>query len=201
MSWIKTIAYEAAESTLKRVYDRVKGPNNNVDNVLKIHSLRPHSLVGHMTLYKSVLHNSNNSLPKWYLESIGVYVSYLNQCEYCVQHHLEGLRRLLNDNDKTEQFWDAVKGGKLDGYFGSHLDRGLDYAKKLTTAHSDITENDIKTLRADGFSDGEILEINQVACYFNYVNRMVVGLGVSTDGDIIGLSPNDSANPNDWVHK
>jgi hypothetical protein len=77
MSWIKTIDYNnEANTVLKRVYNRVKGANNKVDNVLTIHSLRPHSLVGHMTLYKSVLHNSNNTLPKLYLEALGVYVRY-----------------------------------------------------------------------------------------------------------------------------
>jgi uncharacterized protein YciW len=42
-----------------------------------------------------------------------------------------------------------------------------------------------------GWSDGEILEINQVAAYFNYANRTVLGLRVQIDGDIIGLSPNN----------
>ena len=27
------------------------------------------------------------------------------------------------------------------------------------------------------------------------------GLGVTTDGDILGLSPNNSADPNDWSHR
>lgn len=52
MSWIQTIDYFDADANLKQIYDRVKGPDNNVDNVLKIHSLRPHTLTGHMTLYK-----------------------------------------------------------------------------------------------------------------------------------------------------
>ena len=72
MSWIQIIQYDQADAKLKKIYDRVKGPDNNVDNVLLIHSLRPHTLVGHMTLYKNVLHSSNNTLPKWYLEAIGV---------------------------------------------------------------------------------------------------------------------------------
>ena len=62
MPYIKTIDYDQADTALKRMYDRVKGPNNNVDNVLLIHSLRPHTLTGHMTLYKAVLHNANNEL-------------------------------------------------------------------------------------------------------------------------------------------
>jgi uncharacterized protein YciW len=55
-------------------------------------------------------------------------------------------------------------------------------------------------LRNAGYNDGEILEINQVVAYFAYANRTVLGLGCSTDGDIIGLSPNDSNNPDDWSH-
>lgn len=56
MSWIKTIPYKEATGKLRRLYDKVKGPKDNVDNVLLIHSLRPHSLVGHMAIYKNVLH-------------------------------------------------------------------------------------------------------------------------------------------------
>jgi alkylhydroperoxidase family enzyme len=67
--------------------------------------------------------------------------------------------------------------------------------------HSDLKKDSIELLREKGFSDGEILEINQVASYFNYVNRTVVGLGVDTQGDIIGLSPNNSDDPNNWTHE
>ena len=98
MSWIKVISYEDAKGQLKRIYDKVKGPNDNIDSVLAIHSLRPHTLTGHMALYKNVLHNSNNEIPKWFLESLGVYVSKLNNCNYCAEHHFAGLKRLL-DND------------------------------------------------------------------------------------------------------
>jgi uncharacterized peroxidase-related enzyme len=201
MSWIKQISYQDADTSLRKIYDRVKGPNNIIDNFLSIHSLRPHTLVGHMTLYKSVLHNSNNELPKWYLESIGVYVSFLNKCDYCVQHHLEGLKRLIKDDDKTAQFLIAVKNDTLNDYFEEKYFKGMNYAKMLTLHLDKITEEDISLLKSVGFSEGEILEINQVSSYFNYVNRMVVGLGVSTKGDIIGLSPNDSSDASDWSHK
>ena len=200
MSWIKTIAYDKAESRLKKIYDRVKGPDKNIDNVLLIHSLRPHTLVGHMSLYKNVLHNTNNTLPKWYLEALGVYVSFLNKCDYCFDHHYAGLTRLLNDTAKAEKFRDAVKEDKLSSFFEGKELQGCLYANQLTLDLHSITENDINQLRNVGFTDGEILEINQVTSYFNYVNRSVVGLGVTTKGDILGLSPNDSNDPNNWNH-
>ena len=200
MSWIKEISYDNATGQLKRMYDRVKGPDNNVDNVLSIHSLRPHTLVGHMGLYKNVLHNSNNTLPKWYLETLGVYVSSLNQCNYCVEHHSAGLKRLLDDDTKFQSIINCLTSDQPESFFKDHFLEGLRYAKKLTLAHHTITESDIQSLRALNLSDGEILEINQVVSYFNYVNRTVVGLGVNTDGDIIGLSPNDSSDPDNWGH-
>ncbi len=55
-------------------------------------------------------------------------------------------------------------------------------------------------LRQAGLGDGEILEINQVVSYFAYANRTVLGLGVSTRGDALGLSPGDSERPDDWRH-
>lgn len=200
MSWIRMISYEEADKNLERIYNKVKGPNNTIDNVLRIHSLRPHTLVGHMSLYKNVLHNSNNTLPKWYLEAIGVYVSFLNDCEYCVAHHFSGFKRLIDDDTRANRFMEVVKHDSLNEFFDEKFYKGMLYAKDLTmTAHS-IKKEHIDSLLSVGFSEGEILEVNQVASYFNYVNRTVIGLGVTTDGDILGLSPNDSDDPANWSH-
>ncbi len=201
MSWIKIINFEDANGPLKRIYNKVKGPDNNIDNVLTIHSLRPHTLTGHMSLYKNVLHNSNNKVPKWFLETIGVYVSFLNGCDYCVEHHFSGLKRLLKDDERSDLILDSIENNTLDKSFDSQHLNALDYAKKITLDLKEIDENDIIKLRESGFSDGEILEINQVTSYFNYVNRTVVGLGVNLKGDIIGLSPNNSNDPDQWNHE
>lgn len=199
MSWINTINYREAGKRLKRLYDKVKGPDNNVDNVLKVHSLRPHSLTAHMTMYKAVLHNQNNTLPKWYLEAIGVYVSKLNKCSYCVDHHTAGLTKLIGEV-KAEKCVDSMDSEEFGTFFLEQHMYGLEYAKALTVQLVKVAEADIQRLRAVGFSDGEILEINQVTSYFNYVNRVVVGLGVDTKGDILGLSPNDSSDASNWSH-
>jgi len=200
MSWIKTIDYTEADGSLKKLYDRVKGPNNNIDNVLSLHSLRPHTLTGHMGLYKAVLHHSGNTLPKWYLETLGVFVSRLNQCDYCVDHHSAGLKRLLKDDAKYNAIRSAIDHNETISVLEDKWLQGIQYANTLTKAPSTLMEEDISSLRKVGFSDGEILEINQLTSYFNYVNRSVIGLGVSTKGDILGLSPNNNNDPNNWTH-
>ena len=57
-----------------------------------------------------------------------------------------------------------------------------------------------QAMRDAGLDDGEILEVNQVTAYFSYANRTVLGLGVNTKGDILGLSPGDSSDPDNWSH-
>ena len=201
MPWINTISYEDASGKLRRLYDRVKGPDNNIDNIMMMHSLRPHTMEGHMAIYKYVLHHACNTLPKWYLETIGVWVSSLNHCDYCVEHHFAGLTRLLDDDQRAGALRAAIEARNIDA---APLDEtqklGLIYAEQLTVNPAALTEDLVIQLRSAGFSDGEILEINQIAAYFNYANRTVLGLGCSTDGDILGLSPNNSDNPDDWSH-
>lgn len=199
MSWIEVISFEKAKGKLKNLYEKVTGPNNNVDNIMLIHSLRPHTMVGHMAIYKNILHHSNNTLPKWYLETIGVYVSMLNKCDYCVEHHFEGLKRLLEDDEKSNKIRKELKENRFDSFEKKYRE-GLLYAHKLTLTPSLLTEVDISLLKEKEITDGEILEINQVVSYFNYANRTVLGLGVTTKGDILGLSPNSSED-NNWKHQ
>ena len=78
---------------------------------------------------------------------------------------------------------------------------GTHYAGALTLSPMLVNEEMIEGMRAAGYDDGEILEINQVTAYFGYANRTVLGLGCSTEGDILGLSPNNSDSPDDWSHR
>lgn len=202
MVWIKTVSYDEAQGRLKTLYDRVKGPDNNVDNIMMSHSLRPHTMEGHMAIYKHVLHHTGNTIPKWFLETIGVWTSHLNRCGYCVEHHFAGLKRLLADDDRADAIRTALELEQPHTAPLSDQEKSaLAYARKLALTPSQVAESDIEDLRAAGYDDGEILEINQVTSYFCYANRTVLGLGCSTDGDVLGLSPNNSGDPDDWSHR
>jgi len=199
MPFIKVIDPESAQGRLTKIYARVSAPGGQVDNVLQIHSLRPHSLEGHMALYKAVLHHPHNKLPLWFLETIGVQVSLLNNCSYCVQHHSAGLKRnLWEEPERFEAIVAELKRGEPGTLFSVAERAALAYVRKLTTDPGTITNEDIENMRAAGLKDGEILELNQVAAYFAYANRTVTGLGVSTEGEKLGLSPE---NDEHWAHR
>ena len=201
MTWIATVPYENAGGKLKTLYDRVKGPGNNVDNIMMMHSLRPHTMEGHMAIYKYVLHHSGNTVPKWFLETLGVWVSSLNECGYCVEHHFSGLQRLLQDDEKAAGIRAAIEARSIDqAPLDDRQKIAMEYARQLTESPAGMSEGIVAELRSAGYTDGEILEINQVSAYFSYANRTVLGLGCSTDGGILGLSPNKSDDPDDWNH-
>jgi uncharacterized peroxidase-related enzyme len=201
MPWIRTIPYTLATGKLKMLYDRVKGPGDNVDNIMMMHSLRPHSMEGHMAIYKYVLHHSGNEVPKWFLEVLGVWVSSLNDCAYCVTHHFSGLKRLMQDDARADAIREAIEQGDPDlAPLEVAQKQAMVYARALTRDPGGMREDMVIALRDVGYDDGEILEINQVSAYFNYANRTVLGLGCSVKGDIVGLSPNKSDDPDDWSH-
>lgn len=201
MSWIKIILPEKATGKLKDIYNKVQTSGHRVDNILQVHSLRPHTLDGHMKLYKNVLHHSANTLPKWFLETIGVYVSLLNKCSYCVDHHYSCLQKLLkNENNKASAIRAILDTDEPERFFSGKELYLLQYAKKLTLFPSAIQKKEIEILQENGIDDGEILEVNQVTAYFCYANRTVLGLGTTTDGDELGLSPGNNENPDDWRH-
>lgn len=54
----------------------------------------------------------------------------------------------------------------------------LEYVEKLTRAPRSIWKDDLDRLRAAGFDDTGILQINLIASFFSYVNRVADGLGV-----------------------
>jgi len=56
----------------------------------------------------------------------------------------------------------------------------LEYAFKLIKKPHAINQADINNLRDSEFSDEEILNINLVTSYFNFVNRIALGLGVES---------------------
>jgi uncharacterized peroxidase-related enzyme len=186
------IADEDADATLKPLLDKVRTPHGTVDNVMRVHSLRPHTMEGHVVLYRSVLHNPDNVLPFWFLEVVASYTSILNKCDYSLAHHFSNARRLIDDDARADAIHVALAASRPEDVFAGKELALLNYAGKLTTKVAAMEEADMRPLRDAGCDDGEILEVNQVCAYFNYSNRLLNGLGVTTEGDTIGYYKKDA---------
>ena len=190
-AWIKMIQDSDADPELKEILDQARTPHGTVDNVMRVHSLRPNTMKGHLMLYRSCLHDNSNTIPHWFQETISSYVSILNNCEYSLANHWHNAKHLINDSKKSNKIFDSLKSKKPGDYFDGIELALLNYAEKLTLNPSEMVESDVLNLKKLGIEDGEILEANQIICYFNYVNRSINGLGITTKGDTVGYYKDD----------
>ena len=190
-AWIGMVDEGDASARLKELLDLARTPHGTVDTVMRLHSLRPETMAGHMALYRSVLHNPQNTLPIWFLEVVASYTSILNDCEYSLTHHFMNVRNLIRDQARSERIFAALKAHRPEDEFAGKELALLRYAAKLTTAVGRMVRSDFDLLKSSGAEDGEILEVNQVVAYFNYSNRLLNGLGATTEGDVVGFYTGD----------
>jgi len=185
-AWIEMIGDADAGSDLREALDRARTPHGTVDNVMRVHSLRPNTMHGHVTLYRAALHDDTNTIPTWLQETVSSYVSVLNDCAYSYANHWKNAAHLIGDADRAGEIETALQARKPEQAFEGAELALMRYAEKLTLSPGDMVEADVAALRDAGLDDGAILEANQIICYFNYVNRSINGLGVTTAGDIVG---------------
>ena len=186
-AWIRMISDEQADADLLDTLSLARTPHGTVDNVMRVHSLRPNTMRGHVILYRAALHDDANTIPMWLQETISSYVSILNHCDYSLANHWANARHLIGDDARADQIRAALDAQAPEQAFDGRELALMQYAERLTLNPGDIEESDVVNLRDNGLDDGEILEANQIICYFNYVNRSLNGLGVTTEDDIVGF--------------
>ena len=185
-AWIKMISDEEASDELKDVLQLARTPHGTVDNVMRVHSLRPNTMKGHVILYRAALHDDTNTLPAWLQETISSYVSILNKSAYSYANHWANARHLIEDDARADAIEKALRHRDLTSVFTGRDLAVMRYTEKLTLTPGEMEKSDVDALKEAGMDDGQILEANQIIGYFNYVNRHLNGLGVTTDGDVVG---------------
>ena len=185
-AWIKMLTDAEADENLLDALALARTPHGTVDNVMRVHSLRPSTLRGHVALYRAALHDDSNTLPPWLQETLASYVSMLNDCPYSLANHWANARHLSGDAARAAAIEVALKADAPERFFEGAELALLRYARKLTLSPREMGEADVVEMRGAGLDDGQILEANQIIGYFNYVNRLLNGLGVTTEGDVVG---------------
>lgn len=176
MSFIEIIEQEAATGRLKEVYEEILQKRGAIAEVHKIQSLNPESIIHHMELYLGIMFGKS-PLKRYQREMIAVIVSANNQCEYCQVHHGTALNHFWKDEQKVQQL--RVDYSKVDL---NEIDALLcDLAKNLTLKPGQANEAALAPLKKAGLDDRAILDATLVIAYFNFVNRIVMGLGVALE--------------------
>ncbi|MCR4425946.1 MAG: hypothetical protein NUW23_07095 [Firmicutes bacterium] len=92
-------------------------------------------------------------------------------------HHGEVLRRFIGE----KRLLQLVQCGPGGIGLSKRDSAAVSYAISLTLNPASVGADGVRRLREAGFSDREILDINQVVSYFNYSNRVASGLGLEVE--------------------
>ncbi len=182
MPRIHVIQPEEAEGELRTIYDELIKSRGKLAEVHKIQSLNHATIRSHMTLYMDIMF-AMSPLNRAKRELLAVVVSVTNKCEYCTKHHGEALMSYWKDEGKLNSLI-------LEKYSEVLSEEELilaEYAKHLTLDPSSSSiDQYVKSLRDFGFTDRAILDIHLVIAYFNFVIRLVLGLGVGLEEEGAG---------------
>ncbi len=90
-----------------------------------------------------------------------------------MQAHLNDLRAEVDDNvaDQVAEDWRQAD-------LPEATRAVLAFAEQLTVKPNTMTQDNVRDLRAAGFTDADIHDITQITAYFNYINRIADALGV-----------------------
>lgn len=174
MPYIEVISHKKSTGELKAIYDNLVATRGKLAEVHTIQSLNPPTIISHMNLYKDIMFGQS-PLKRDQREMMGVIVSAANQCDYCVQHHYEALLHYWKDSKRIDLLI------RQPGAAGLSLqDQALCmFARELTLNPELSTRQKIDELRQTGLTDRAVLDATLVVGYFNFVNRIVLGLGLS----------------------
>lgn len=173
MTWIRTVEPADADEELSRVYARLEQQRGKLSEIMKVQSLQPAAMAAHLDLYMAIVFG-RSGLSREEREMIAVAVSALNECQYCIQHHAAALQAYWRDEDRVERFAADFRAEAL----SDRMRVILDYSEALTRAPGSVQEGQLSALREAGLADEDILTVNLIVAYFNFVNRIAEGLGV-----------------------
>ena len=169
MARVSYVEPRSASPEVQQIYEhRLRGKPASVHKAMA-HSL--HALTPFLSFYAA----AGASLDRKLWESVYLRVSFLNNCNYCSQHHIASSKKVgLGPDD-----WKALKTGDAGSYSESEH-AALLYAEKLTKSPGQITDADITTLKAH-FSDKQIVDLHLLVGLANLTNRFSDPLGLDLE--------------------
>ena len=196
MAYIDVVSPEDATGPLADIYSRIKSSRGKIASVHTIQSLNPPTIPAHMELYRTVMF-SHSPLSRAEREMIAVVVSQSNECRYCVAHHGEALLHFWKEQERLDQLVEDTANGRFDTPAPENRvpakssltprEAGLCRFARMTTVTPGAGEDGsgVELLRSaiPEITDREILDATLAVGYFNFVNRVVLTLGVELEQD------------------
>jgi uncharacterized peroxidase-related enzyme len=169
MARVELVGARSARPEVQQIYEhRLAGRPANVHKAM---AHNPQALTPFLAFYAAV----GKSLDRKLWEMVYLRVSFLNGCEYCVQHHVASSKKVGLGAEE----WAALRSGQL-GNFGEAEQAAVRYAEKLTVAPGQVSDSEMTELKKY-FNDLQIVDLHLLVGLANLTNRFTGPLGLELE--------------------
>lgn len=191
MARVSDVEIDAVPDDVKPIYERYASEYGPFLNQVRIFAHRPPAVKHIMGLLLDL--KDEQVLPKRYLEIVLVAVSKLNECEYCVAHHMPRLAEQGLSPETVSKILEADCPGLDD------VDRLVrDYAVAVTERPQYMRDKIFDDLKQH-FSEAQIVELTLRTALCGFFNRfndaLMIGMEEGVSADMLALGDSDAGSP------
>jgi len=175
MPYVNETEEAQAEPRLKEIYRNIEQNFGFIPHYFKALGAMPKAIEGQLQLSAAVM--GEGALSTLIKEQIGVVVSGINASSYCIFIHMELLQRFGMEKAQARKLTNNYETAAVE----PNVKALFRFADKLTRKPYDIDDEDIEALKKAGWNEAAVRETVLTVAYFNYVNRVSLGLGLVAD--------------------
>ena len=175
MPYVNEIEESQADPHLRDLYHNIEKRFGFIPHYFRALGAMPKVIEAQLQLNQAVM--GDGALSTVVKEEIGVMVSGINSSAYCIFIHMELLQRFGVEKTLARKLTTDFEKADLE----PNVKALLRFADKLTRRPFDIEDEDVAALKNAGWDDAAVRETVLTVAYFNYVNRVSLGLGLVAD--------------------
>lgn len=175
MPYVSELEETQADPHLREIYRSIEKNFGFIPHYFKALGATPKAIEAQLQLSAAVM--ADGALSRLIKEQIGVVVSGINASSYCMFIHMELLQRFGMDKTQARKLTTDYENAAVE----PNVKALFRFADKLTRKQYDIEDEDIEALKKAGWNEAAVRETVLTVSYFNYVNRVSLGLGLVAD--------------------
>jgi uncharacterized peroxidase-related enzyme len=175
MAYVSEVEQTEAAPELRELYATIEEKFGFVPHYFKALGVVPEVIAAQLRMNAAIM--GDGALPASVKEQIGLVVSGINASSYCITIHME----LLQEFGFEKQFARKLATDYERAPVDEKTKTLFRFADKLTRKPVDVEESDAEKVLRAGWSQDALRETVLTVSFFNYVNRVSLGLGLVDD--------------------
>jgi uncharacterized peroxidase-related enzyme len=175
MSRIPVPARHEVPDASKPLLDAVEKQLGLVPNMFRVIALSPHALQAYLSQNAALA----KTLDVKTRERIALAVAQVNGCDYCLSAHSTLAAKLAKLD--AEEIARNRHGGSAD----AKANAAVAFAASITKTRGQITDAELQSVRAAGYTDGQIVEIVGVVAENMFTNFLNIVAGTDIDFPVV----------------